>query len=79
MLDELVVDRPLIVEDLMGIGRLIVQHEDGHVADVVVILKVDDQEVRRFRFIAVSHELIEFTRRVRRQFVKSHRAVKEGL
>lgn len=79
MLDELVVDRPFVVENLMGISRLIVQHQDGNIADVVVILKVDDQQVGRLRFVAVSHELIEFAGRVRGQFVKGHRPFDQGL
>lgn len=79
MFDELVVDRPFVVEDLMGIGRLVVQHEDAQVADIIVILEVDDQEVCRFRFITMGHELVELAGDLGRQIVESQGPVDEGL
>lgn len=63
----------------MGIGRLVFQHEDAYVADIVVILEINDQEVRRFRFVAVSQELIEFTGRLGCQVVEGHRPVGQSL
>ena len=78
MFDELVVDRPFVVENLMGIGRLVVQHEDAQVADIVVILEVDDQEVCRFRFITMGHELVELAGDLGRQIVESQGPVDEA-
>ena len=79
MLDKLVVHRPVVVQYLMGVGRLVVQQEHADAAHVGVVIEIDDEDVQRRRPVTVRQDVVELPRRLGRELVEVHLAADELL
>ena len=79
MLDELVVHRPVVVQYLMGVGRLVVQQEHANAAHVGVVIEIDDEDVQRRRPVAVRQDVVELPRRLGGELVEADFSADELL
>ena len=62
MLDELVIDFAIFIQNLVCVGRFMIEKDQGQRPGIVVILKVDDQKIDRFIFVTRRQHIVQLLR-----------------